>query len=217
VSWILIEILLGAWLIIGVAPAGSWLAAVMVFLVFAWVSGYSAWIGEASCECFGQLKVSPWYTLALDLGLLVLLALFRPRAKKSGFPLRMLPQLARGVLGVGVLAGLLIAASWIWFGSPHQALAQLKGERLTLDPRHVHLGKGRQGERKAVALTVRNRTDRPVVLIGGSADCCCAVGEGLPATIGPGGSMPVTIHVTLPAPRKAFSRGRSGSLPTTPK
>ena len=72
------EIFLAVWLLWGRLPLGSWATALGVFTVFAGVSAYQGWIGRASCGCFGQLSVSPWYAFGIDVAVLLALMLGRP-------------------------------------------------------------------------------------------------------------------------------------------
>jgi hypothetical protein len=72
------EILLGACLLCGIAPLGSWLAASATFALLAGISGYLGWIGQASCDCFGAIQASPWLAFAVDLAALLMLLRVRP-------------------------------------------------------------------------------------------------------------------------------------------
>lgn len=69
------ELLLGVWLLSGIARTLSWRAAIVTFLSFTIVSGYYGIIGQVSCGCFGAVETSPWFTTALDFSIVsVLLA-----------------------------------------------------------------------------------------------------------------------------------------------
>lgn len=70
VGW---ELLLSVWLLSGVALAGSWLAAIVTFVLLASISGYLGWIGQATCNCFGTIHASPWHAFAVDLAALLML------------------------------------------------------------------------------------------------------------------------------------------------
>ncbi|HTU93483.1 MAG TPA: MauE/DoxX family redox-associated membrane protein [Gemmataceae bacterium] len=68
------EILLGLWLLSGVALVGSWLAAIATFVLLSGISGYLGWIGQATCDCFGAtIQASPWLAFAVDLAALLML------------------------------------------------------------------------------------------------------------------------------------------------
>ena len=74
------ELFFGIWLLVGLMPKVTWLAAIGCFVTFAGVSFYKAAIlQEISCGCFGVATISPWYTMTFDLIVVGLLIVFRPR------------------------------------------------------------------------------------------------------------------------------------------
>ena len=81
IVWVEAEILLGLWLVSGLARRAAWATALVCFLVFAGVTFPKALAGADSCGCFGAVKVNPWYTLVLDVGAVGALAAFRPNLK----------------------------------------------------------------------------------------------------------------------------------------
>jgi hypothetical protein len=194
------ELGLAAWLLSGVVRTGGWLAAVGTFLTFAAASGYAVWVGVADCGCFGAIKTSPWVALAVDLTCLALLAAGRPQwTSGTGAELRSLATAGlKASGGVAVLLGV-TAAIAVWaYGSPERALAHLRGELLSAGDGYLDFGSGRPGDRLDASVAVRNWTDSPVRLIGGTSDCSCTTTEDLPVTVPPGGSMPVHIHLKVP-------------------
>lgn len=66
------------WLVSGAWPTLSWAAAVLTFTGFAGLSLYAGLVGRASCGCFGDHHVSPWYAFAVDVAAFGLLVLVRP-------------------------------------------------------------------------------------------------------------------------------------------
>ena len=78
-----LELLLGTWLFLGLAPRLAWFTATCVFSTFAVASLWQGLSGKESCGCFGRLETSPWLILGLDLVVLVALVAFRPRATPS--------------------------------------------------------------------------------------------------------------------------------------
>ncbi len=168
------EFFLAAWLLWGKRPLGSWAAAICAFSIFACVSFYQGWIGRASCGCFGQLSVSPWYAFGIDLAVLLALILGRPDLDAvRRQPWRLLTSTLPTLYGLGgavvILASLAGLASWL-YGSPDAALAHLRGETISLYPRLVDVGTGVPAEEREQLVEVVNRTDHPIRLIGGTKD-----------------------------------------------
>lgn len=185
----------------GSCRGGAWLAAAATLLAFAAISGYHGWIGQATCGCFGVIKASPWHAFAVDVTALVSLAVGRPNVG----PIRNIPrsELVRS-RGAYLLAGSIVLltaltalAAWVYH-SPAAALARLRGEALTVTPSYVDFGQGEAGQVLEATVEVRNWTDNPIRLIGGTSDCSCVVTDSLPATIPAGEAKVVTIRLKLP-------------------
>lgn len=168
------EIFLAAWLLWGRLPIGSWTMALIVFTIFAGVSAYQVWIGQASCGCFGSLSVNPWYAFGIDLAVLLALILGRPnlmsaRQQPRKILTNCLPVLY-GVTGAATVLACLAGLASLLYGSPDAALAHLRGERISLYPRIVDLGTGAPGEARETVMEIVNRTDHSIRLIGGKKD-----------------------------------------------
>ncbi len=74
------EVLLGVWLLLGLAPRVLWLVALLFFSVLAGASLYLGIEGQPSCGCFGaKLPVRPWYSFLLDLTSVAALGWWRPQ------------------------------------------------------------------------------------------------------------------------------------------
>jgi hypothetical protein len=207
VGW---ELMLGGWLLWSVSPSpfrgggrgvGStalpWLLAVLTFAAFAVVSGYLGAIGQANCGCFGAIQASPWAAFAVDVGALLLLTLGRPDWKAIGT--------RRGPLGLKWLGGvavILLAVAGVGalaFGSLDSAVARLRGESLGVSPAALDFGGGKPGESLSTSVTVRNYTDNPVRLIGGTSDCSCLTTRDMPVTVPPGGTVTIGVRLKVPA------------------
>lgn len=80
------EILLGGWLlVIGFRPRFVFALTSLCFAVFACAAAYHYGAGEASCGCFGHVKVKPkWMLLADILAVLALLAHAARRGTRAG-------------------------------------------------------------------------------------------------------------------------------------
>ncbi len=78
-----LEMGLGIWMISGIFRKAAWLVGLITFIFFVFVTGYKAVHGYADCGCFGVVKIDPLITLfALDIPVVILLAVFRPKGYK---------------------------------------------------------------------------------------------------------------------------------------
>ncbi len=206
------ELFLAAWLLWGKYPLVSWLLALAAFACFAGASLYLGLIGQSSCGCFGgMVSISPWAAFALDVLLLTALILGRPDLK----PLWDNPRqtLARGAIpALSALAGIVLISVTLWglayfsFGSVPAAIAYLRGERISIQPRLADVGTGEAGTERQVTLEVTNWTDQPVRLIGGTQDCSCTVLADLPITIPPLEARSVAVNIRLSGKPGIFTR-----------
>jgi len=194
------ELVLGLWLLSGSFPKVSWLAAVSTFLTFAGVSAYLGFNGVASCGCLGAVQASPWWAFAVDAMALAMLAVSRPRGERvsSGANLGSVKWIG----GVAVLLIVATVAASAVYGSPEAALARLRGQSLIAVD--LDVGSGKPGDELEGAAIIRNVTDHPIRLVGGSSDCSCTVLRDLPVTIEPYGSVSVRIHLTVPENRSVW-------------
>jgi len=111
-SWfvlaVIVELFLATWLISGLFPRYSWLAATICFVGFAGVSTSKVVYGELDCGCFGIVRTSPWVGLGIDAMAIVLL-LFSFRVAQASQPARIRRKVLFGaVLVYCVLAMLAI-------------------------------------------------------------------------------------------------------------
>ena len=206
-----LEILLGLWLLWGKYPIGSWIVTTVLFLAFAGVNLHLAWTRQPSCACFGQLAVNPWYALGIDVALLSLLLAARsdlrlvresPRLILTGSSV----LLIRGSAGVAVIVLFFASLSYLWFDTPADALAFLRGERVSAEPSSIDLGEARAGERREVGVRLLNRADHPIRIIGGTSDCSCIATTGLPIAIPSAESRLVMVQVKFAGAPGVFSR-----------
>jgi hypothetical protein len=73
------ELLLGLWLVSGIAPPYAWAIAVFFFSVLASGSLYLAGSGTLACGCFGTLQINSWQAFSIDVVALVALVFSRPK------------------------------------------------------------------------------------------------------------------------------------------
>jgi hypothetical protein len=186
-----VEVLLGLWLLSGMHPRLSWWVTLSFFAILAGMSFLLAWQGQASCGCFGKVEVNPWYTFALDVVIVVAMVVFSP-----------LSLLGRGVGGEGLnlsaapmssffqiilittlLLGILALGFTLITGDPWAALVRLRGETLAVIPAVTQLGEGNAGESRTFQVQLRNYSDKPIKVVGGTTSCSCITTQDLPITI----------------------------------
>jgi hypothetical protein len=206
------ELLLGVWLLSGWSRVLGWLATLVSFAVFALVSLYLAWIGEAHCDCFGPVKSSPWVTFALDCTVLSALTIFRPPDLGIGLRAVLLWRSALSAGTVVLVGSTTLVAVGAWavarYGSIDAALAQIASEKITLDQSFVDFGTLEVGEKGERSIAVHNWTDKPIRIVGGKSTCAFGVALERPIAILPGQTAAIRVWMR---PRA----GMSGSLTHT--
>ena len=77
-------------------------------------------------------------------------------------------------------------------------------------PSYVDFGSAKPGEKLEQQVEIRNWTDKPVRLIGGTSDCSCVTTSTMPLTVPPGEKLSVAIHLKVPSSDAgAFTRTAS--------
>lgn len=169
------------------------------FAAFAAVSADRAWVGETNCGCLGAVRVSPVVTLAIDLAVLGMLACNRPRNSLLRSEAR---QCCAVVVRVGFPACVILAGAWAFafltFGSLAGALAWARGDAVTLEVRSPWSLAGEPGSVQTAEFVLRNWTQSPVSVYGGTSDCACQVDGELPLVVRPGGEASVRVSIRLP-------------------
>jgi hypothetical protein len=74
------ELLVGIWLMSGVARGACRFAAISIFSAFALASLILIVFGAESCGCFGKVAVSPWFALVIDVVALAGILLWQPQS-----------------------------------------------------------------------------------------------------------------------------------------
>jgi hypothetical protein len=196
---VVIEAILGLWLLSGWAGRAAWFFAVAFFLVVAGFSLYLALMGQSSCGCFGRIHVSPWSDFTLDVACLAMLGLCRSSFRGEKGEITVQSQRlgeALSIVGWAVvilmicLVGVLIAGG----SPPADFLARVRGDRITVEPPVADMGSDVAGQQREFTVHLYNHTDHTVRIVGGTTDCPCIVTGDLPVSIPPGGSVPVTVH-----------------------
>jgi len=202
-----LEVLLGLWLLSGMSLGIAWVVAEVFFFGLACISAYMALTGQRSCGCFGRVAVTPWLAFTIDVAAITMLFLFRPApaiGTNRAAWLRLLIQTTAGTIGLLVLFS---GAFLLWFDSPAEGLARLRGESISIEPAVTQLGDGVSGEQRTALVEVRNYTDQPIRIVGGTASCRCFTTTDLPLTIPPKDSRPISIQVRFKGSVGRFHHG----------
>src|SRR5262249_10310936 len=78
---------------------------------------------------------------------------------------------------------------------PYGALARLRGEAITIEPVVSDVGDGEAGLQRKFTIRLRNHTDRPVRLYGGTTSCSCIATDDLPISLPRGGTETIDVQV----------------------
>lgn len=144
--------------------------------------------GQSECGCFGQFKVHPGITAALNLTALILLVVFRPTVKWG--------ENRGSFVAVGLLAILAGGLAWVANGpTGDKLLAKVQGRTVALQSSVVDAGEEPEGTVKPLSVTVTNTSSRDVRLIGGSVSCTCTTTQNLPVTVPAEGQVVVEIEL----------------------
>jgi len=177
-----VEVLLGVWLLSGRYQRDAWLAALALFTVFSGISFYLTVVGQRSCpSCFGPIPVNPAVTLAIDLAILIALALCRPA---GGERIARWVILATASMMFAGLSGYLLLSD--------STLAYLRGESITVEPTVCDVGSGRAGEERTFTIRLTNHASMPIKLSGGKSHCGCKPVD-LPIALAPGESRSINV------------------------
>lgn len=110
-------------------------------------------------------------------------------------------------LGGGLLPlGVLLAWGCWELGSLANVLAYVNGERLLVDPGTCWFGTAGRGEEREVRVTIRNRTEKTIRVLGARMNCTCMTTDELPVEIEPGGRRDFTIRVFLGGTESTFEK-----------
>jgi hypothetical protein len=195
VALIEIEIVLGLWLLSGLAPRAAWLASLVFFTLGAAANLYMAFEGQRSCGCFGRVEVSPWLSLTLDVAAVAALLTLRPARGEQLRAAPWLQGLLRTAGGAVVFLVLIGGALLLCCDDPQRVLAQLRGELRTVEPPVTDVGEGRPGEQRTFTIQLANRTPAPVRILGGTSSCACVATDDLPLTLNAGETRSMTVQI----------------------
>ena len=191
------ELVLGVWLISGTFRGGTWVASILTFGAFAFVSGSLGWVGVTDCGCFGVIKASPWVTFGIDAGIMVVLAFTRPDLSFARGGIRQFGPVAASIAMLSGILVITLAAAVVRYGSIGAATAELRDNRVSA-PEYVDFGTCTPLVSYDGAVAIRNLTNHPIRLVGGTSDCSCLTTDGMPIEIPSDGQENVTVSLRLP-------------------
>jgi hypothetical protein len=198
-----LEVLLALWLFSGWAMGTAWLIAFAFFASSGSISLYLALDGQSSCGCFGRIAVNPWWTFFLDMTAMAGLVAWRPaRVSEIVAGTAKLRGGMSTALGAAVMLVLIAGGFQLSFDTPAAALAELRGEPITVEPVNSWVGKAVADDQSTLTIQLTNHGNGPVQVFGGSANCACVATDDLPISIPSGQSRPVSVRV--------FFRGKPG-------
>ena len=219
-----LEICLAVWLLWGRLPAYAWFTSIAAFFIFALVSAYTGWLGNASCGCLGDVPASPWLMFALDLVTLTALGFARPDLRQRGSSAVVFLACAACSIGVVVtviasLACIISAAGTAVFGSQEAALAALRGDSFYVRPGVLDVGRRTAGVRFSSSVEIVNRAGVPISIVGGSSDCACIVTDSLPCVIDAHSTGEISLTISMPPRPGSFAHRVTvwSDLPSQPK
>jgi hypothetical protein len=197
-SGVMAELILGAWLITGLAPAWSWLSSLGFFGLLAYMSFQLGITGQASCGCLGKVHVSPWWAFGVDVAAMASLFLAPP----TFVVLRLRQQHRFAVASIGA-SGLAVLALSLFAG---QYVSTLTGNPLSyhlVSPVNVS---GRSGTTHSLTIRLYNHSDTALTIVGGTSDCACIATDDLPLAIPGQSHRDVRVRIRLTGTTGKFSR-----------
>jgi len=181
-----LELVLGLWLLTGLCPRQSWLAALGCFTVFLGVALLQASENKSSCCCFGRvLPTSPKIMLACDLAALIALVKWQPGERPLLPSSRLFSQVGAIVI-LALMTGIALSMS---AGGDVPLLAPL--------PEGVDLGVVSQSGSREQLFWLVNPTDKPVAVATLKTGCPCLVIDLPKRQVAPAETVPARVVLDL--------------------
>jgi len=198
------EMLLGLCLISGWCRGWTWIGAIFSFALFAVVNFYQIQIGQASCQCFGDVIARPWFAFCVDVACLTLLIVIGYVGSVFSMDFDSWASIRRPsyVFSVLLISFFLLLTVMAWgifrYGSIYLTLARIGNRAVTVDTPYLDFGFAANSEVLKQPVTLRNWTNGPIRVIGGSNDVSCSLVLGEPLIIPPDGTAIVFVQMIAP-------------------
>ena len=192
-SAVIIELILGVWLISGRTKSVAWLFATLLFMLFAIVSFVSSYQGLPSCNCFGSISLNPIWVCLFDAGIVAALLLVRPsRADVAS-------EVAQYGLPAAYTALAFLTISILWYVTDADQYYNriVLGKILHVESA-VDFGEVEPKSIVTESIVVHNSGQQPVTIVGGTSTCSCIVSE-TPVSLSPGESGSVNLTIKVPS------------------
>lgn len=187
----LAELALAVWLVSRWRHVGALRATAVVFGVFAVESLRRTWLGYTSCDCWGEMVVSPRVMLSLDLVVFAVVLLLLGQTEPGSAVRWRLASATIALLGIASLV------PWVWQSTQQRPL------ELAL----VDLGRLAQGGSLVRDIEIANTTRQAIDIWSTSASCHCSQLKIAPCTLAPGSAGRAVVRVDL-----ARHANRSGTM-----
>ncbi len=202
------ELVLAFWLLSGWQASVCRLCCIGLFGCFAIISFGLAVNDQASCGCLGLVAVSPWWTLAINLFVLLLLILNKPvEGRWRNYEVVTAGTYASFALSIPLLV------LFCFVPNPVSALDSAFGRDISIEPACLEAGGHYKGETKEYEVAIINRSNQPVKIIGSTSPCSCFSTLSLPITVPAHGKERIKILVKFVGSNGVF--GKSYALYTT--
>lgn len=204
---IAIESLLGIWLLIGFAPASSWLLSLFLFSVFSVLQLLNLAGNVECCGCLGNAKVSTNAMLAIDVSVILLCLL---GLSKRYFQRKMFFAHA---LTFTVFALIAFAAVSVWNiytkqhdDSNERSWATIHGLSVFPESNPAVFESGVIGETVKGTISILNNGNDSIQISGMTRDCNFYCNEQLPFFIAPKSKRDVSVSLIVPNQTGRFTK-----------
>ena len=209
-EWMLIqtEFVVAIWLFLGWSSRISWLVSLLMFSSFAGASLMMVAQGRSSCGCLGNVEFNPLWILLFDMLIVAMLLacgwqfLQHSAVQESVKAATSVFAFAIKSVGLVMLAGLLGSIGVSQSAVIASAIAryvplEISGQYLVASPAIYDAGFGHPGDWRTLQVTIDNRSDLPVTLIGAQQGCRCRAIASLPQEIPGNGQVEIKVDVRL--------------------